>query len=144
MRQDHRAQLRSCLDEIRHMLHEIRILQREAAAAVRWMEDPDLKPETAQTIDRYLCALDKNVQDLKEDLERRRAIIEGLSDPARELLRLRYLDGLTWAQVAEAVSLSAMHVQRLCNAALDTASKSPQAVSFLEAGQDKPSNSAAI
>ena len=123
----HRAQLRIYLDGICHLLLEIKILRCEAAAAARWMEDPDLKPETILAIDRYLRALDQSVQDLEEDLERRRSIIEGLSDPARELLRLRYLDGLTWAQVAEAVSMSAAHVQRLCNAALDTVSAPPAA-----------------
>lgn len=122
MSQDHRAQLRILLTGVRRLALIIDSLRQEAAAAARRTEDPDMEPETVKTIDRYLCALDQSVQALEEDLARRLAIIEGLSDPARELLRLRYLDGLTWDQVAERSGFSARHVQRLCDAAIDVAS----------------------
>ena len=116
-----REQLRDRLERIRWLSLEVRILQHEAAAAVSWPDDLELKPETVQRIDLYLGALDQRVQDLEADLEQRKAFIDSLSDPARELLVLRYLEGMTWDQVAHAAGMSAQHVQRLCNAALEAA-----------------------
>ena len=72
-------------------------------------------------------------------LSRRRDLLHKIIDatPAkpREILRLRYLEGRTWAQIAEAAGYSARHVQRLARAAIDAAAASPLAAAFLEARQ---------
>jgi len=47
------------------------------------------------------------------------AAITALDDPSvREVLRLRYIDGLPWDEVGEKVNYASSHCRRLCNKGL--------------------------
>ena len=49
-----------------------------------------------------------------------RAIDEYVLNPRyRELLRLRFCDGMTYEQISEAVNYSAQHVKHICRAYKD-------------------------
>ena len=90
--------------------------------------------------DVFLDALEASAARLSRRRDLLHRIIDATPPKPREILRLRYLEGRTWAQIAEATGYSAQHVQRLAPAAIDAAAASPLAAAFLEARQSGPSS----
>lgn len=68
-----------------------------------------------ELLDRYL----RIMAELAEKLQEVETSISGLASPAREVLRCRYIDGLTWEQVCVKLNYSWRQVHRIHADALE-------------------------
>ena len=111
--------------EINDLTEEIKLLRAEAAKR-KW---PDGQPHGNYTADRTgdtaaetvkLCA---DLSQLRGELIRCRRKIEEairrLPPLDRQIIRLRYVQGLRWEEIAEKMGYSTRHMGRLHDAALD-------------------------
>lgn len=69
--------------------------------------------------DELLRLYQAKVEDLTEQLEAIEAAIKPLAPRERTLIRLHYIDGLTWEQVCVAMGYSWMQVHRIHSKALE-------------------------
>ena len=148
--------LRQRLESSRSIAFEIRILRELAVDTVEqladldackdelraldpeWTSDPEADKHLRATADSFLDALEASAARLSRRRDLLQKIIDSTPPKPREILQLRYLEGRTWAQIAEATGYSSQHVQRLAPAAIDAAAASPLAAAFLEARQNGP------
>jgi RNA polymerase sigma-B factor len=84
--------------------------------------DDDARPVTALMVDEpgFAAALDR---------DRIRLAMRQLPPREREIVRLRFVDDLTQAEIAAEIGVSQMHVSRLLRAALETMERSMDPVS---------------
>src|SRR5919206_565813 len=72
----------------------------------------------------WMLRVPRDVQELSARVSRARETLtrelDGLGAREREILRLRYYEGLTQREIARAVGVSQMHVSRLIRRSIDT------------------------
>ena len=106
---------------------ELRRWESRAASVTQgWGGEPGGSPRgdaLQQAVEKMLELREELGRQLLRELSLRREVEEavaGLEDPKlRQLLRLRYLDGLTWERLAERMALDCRWVQRLHARALE-------------------------
>jgi RNA polymerase sigma-B factor len=96
----------------------------EGLAAARALDAESLDaPTPGGDVDRYeMTGVYDERLESANDRETARSVVARLPSAQRDLLKLRFEDGLTQRQIGERMGISQMHVSRLLKAALERAS----------------------
>ena len=104
---------KSLLEQYPDLVKEIKH-QTERLEKLRSLQETNQDPETAASIADLAVLLIKNTANSIELARRIEAEVFAVDDArVREMLRLRYLDGLTWREIGEVFDISQERVQKV-------------------------------
>lgn len=105
--------LQSALDSLRRRIQRLQEVEKEAARL-----RPENAPDCAEQARTLRCRLLARCVALEQARYEAEALVDSLPAPMRQVLRARYMDGMSWAEVAEATHYSVDHCFTLHRTAL--------------------------
>lgn len=110
-------ELAAALEVSTEMVLEAMEANRSYSAAS--LDAPASDDENASGLDRVLGELDPGMEAVEREMVVH-DLLETLSDRDRQIVQLRFFEGLTQSEIAERINISQMHVSRLLARALST------------------------